>query len=193
MVKKKSLKNKLIRHSVALCGCCAILFTLQCGTIINGRAHDYEFDSSPAGATVTLYIVQSGITGARSYGQFRPIATKFVAPGSAEIQMDTHYIVEFKLEGYKDLSMAVGREFSYVALLNLGIGPFWLVDILTGGLYVPANEGRISARLETDEDSVAVLLTVQVGSGARRVARVPLKPGRGKVEVSLTDSSFQAQ
>ena len=170
--------------------------TLHCGMLISGRSHDYRFESTPPGAEVTVYVAQNGVTGSKYYGDDRPVLIQFMSPGTTNINMDSLYVVEFKLAGHKTVKMSVGKKFNYWSVLNLWSWPCWLVDAFSGGMYVPDNDGRIWVTLVPGDDAeqpvaMSVEFVVQRGAGPRLGTQIALEPGDGEVNLELTDAMLR--
>ena len=183
--------NRLCEFVLTLVLASVVLLSgASCGFLISGSEHSYNVDSTPSGAEVTIYVAQRGLIGRRYYGNERLIADQFTTPGSTRIQMDSEYVVEFKLAGYKTIRTDIPKEFNTWSVLNLTSIACWIVDILTGAVYTPANDGRLHVRLVAGGDGVVtardrnalnLVLSIEKAGRNYRLGTLPLERGEGVV------------
>ena len=103
-----------------------LLFLTSCATLFSGTTDSITINSEPAGATILIDGIDYGKT---------PTTFVLKRPGLSD------KIVTLKLDGYEDRTFTLQKEFNTVAIINLGNGLGWLVDILTGAVnkYNPVN------------------------------------------------------
>lgn len=114
---KTTRKSSLLGFFVALV---ASSLLVGCATIFSGTSDDVRFESEPSGAKVVIDGVDRGET-----------------PTTVTVSRDAlnDKKVTLQKEGYQDEVFRLQKEFTTVAVLNLGNFLFWGIDVLTGALF----------------------------------------------------------
>lgn len=96
------------------------LFSMSCGTIMNGTTQEIRFSSNPRGATVVINGDDIGDT-----------------PLYYDLKRNNSYNVVIELDGYKPYETEISRRMSGWALGNIVffLVPGIAVDAVTGGLF----------------------------------------------------------
>jgi len=89
-----------------------------CATIISGSAQQMIVSSQPPGARVFVDGAYTGVT-----------------PMTLLLRTERNHTVTLQHEGFQDATAPVARGFNPVALLNLVIVVFWVVDLASGALW----------------------------------------------------------
>ena len=109
---------------------------MSCATILNGGQQEVSISSDPAAAQVTIKSDQGAIV----YEGKSPVTT--------ELSRKYSYEVIVKLEGYKDATVRINKNFNFIYLGNIICGGLigLIIDPITGAMW----------KLEPDEINVTL-------------------------------------
>ncbi len=103
----------------------AALFTALalsgCATIFTGTYDDIRIESTPPGAQIRI----DGFDQAKT-------------PATITVHRDAlrNKTVTLHKDGYEDRSFRLQREFNLVSVCNWGVPIFWMIDVLSGSLFL---------------------------------------------------------
>jgi PEGA domain len=139
-----------------------------CASIIHGTHQDVGITSEPAGASVTIDNLQSGIT-----------------PVFAKLTRKNNHIVRIELPGYQPLDLTVTRSVSGWVWGNVAIGGLigLAVDAISGGMYKLSPE-QLSATLSASpthasisrtDDGIYLFVVMKPQSNWEKVAQLQVR------------------
>lgn len=122
------------------------LFLGGCASVINGSKEKITINSEPAGAKVI-------------------IDDKYIgkAPVIFEAERRKDLAVRLKKDGYNDTSIIIENKFSDLALLDLLIPPFFLIDLYTGGAWT-LEKDRYFIELDSEKANQSYNIKMQSNS-----------------------------
>lgn len=162
----------------------AFAFGTNCATIFSDSQYDYNFESEPSSATVTIQSRGNEIA-------------RITTPGGYKLDLKNDYTIKFELEGYETHILRLQRDVDLWIIANIvctgGIGI--AVDALTGAISKPDTtiikwrfERKKSAlRGVEDNDAMTVQLEFTGNNERTLLAEFDMQKGSGERHHNLND------
>ncbi|MBL8018845.1 MAG: hypothetical protein JNM27_04190 [Leptospirales bacterium] len=174
------MRNNMFR---VLAAAFCLIAVARCATIFSGHEYNFNFDSTPQGATVKISRLP----------RIESTIREFQTPANTKLDMKDDYNISVELQGYKTQSWKLEKETNMITLLNIIVGGAigFVVDYVTGSINKPVRT-NLSVQLVKNTATGETFSRVTLQNHARTViAQAPLIRGNGTQDLEFDQMRIQ--